>query len=161
MGDYLDARRNRVDALNENFAREVLELHTVGVESGFTESDVVNVARAFTGWKENQGAPDGFEFLDAWHDRGAKQVLGLTLPANGGYEDGLAVIDLLATHPATAARVARKLVVRFVAETPPPRLVEAATATFLATGGDLRAVMETILLSPEFLDDAGRHGAPR
>ena len=154
MGDYLDGRRNRVDGINENFSRELLELHTIGVDGGYTETDVGAVARAFTGWKEDQAAPDGFEFFPAWHDPGAKQVLGLTLPANGGYEDGVAIIDLLATHPRTAARIARKLVVRFVSETPPQRLVQAATDTFLATGGDLRAVMRTILLSPEFLDDA-------
>lgn len=81
MGDFLDARRNRVGALNENFPRERLELHTVGVETGFTEDDVVNVARAFTGWKENQFAPDGFEFLAAFHDPGPKTVLGTTVPA--------------------------------------------------------------------------------
>lgn len=152
MGDYLDARRNRAGALNENYGRELLEVHTVGVESGFTESDVGNVARAFTGWKENQYAADGFEYVAAFHDDGAKTVLGTTLPAGGGYEDGVAVIDLLASHPATARRIVRKLVVRFVSETPPPALVDAATATWLATDGDLRAVLETILLSPELLD---------
>lgn len=152
MGDYLDARRNRVGAPNENFGREVLELHTVGVESGFTESDVANVARAFTGWKENQYAADGFEYVAAFHDAGPKTVLGTALPAGGGYEDGVAVVDLLASHPATARRIVRKLVVRFVSETPPAALVDAATATWLATDGDLRAVLETILLSPDFLD---------
>jgi len=152
MGDFLDARRNRVGALNENFPRELLELHTVGVESGFTEDDVVNVARAFTGWKENQFAPDGFEFLPAFHDPGAKTVLGTTLPAGGGYDDGVAVVELLASHPSTARRIARKLIVRFVGETPPAALVDAATATWLATDGDLRAVTRTILLSPDFLD---------
>lgn len=156
MGDFLDARRNRVGALNENFPRELLELHTVGVESGFTEADVVDVARAFTGWKENQFAPDGFEFVPAFHDPGSKTVLGTTLPTTlsttGGYQDGIAVLDLLASHPSTARRIARKLIVRFVSETPPPALVDAATATWLATDGDLRAVLETILLSPEFLD---------
>lgn len=152
MGDFLDARRNRVGALNENFPRELLELHTVGVEAGFTEADVVDVARAFTGWKENQFAPDGFEFVPAFHDRGAKTVLGTTIAAGGGYEDGVAVLDLLASHPSTARRLVRKLIVRFISETPPAALVDAATATWLATDGDLRAVLETILLSPEFLD---------
>ena len=152
MGDFLDARRNRVGALNENFPRELLELHTVGVESDFTEADVVEVARAFTGWKENQFAPDGFEFVPAFHDPGPKTVLGTTLPAGGGYADGVAVLDLLASHPSTARRIVRKLVVRFVSETPPPGLVDAATATWIATGGDLRTVLETILLSPELLD---------
>ncbi len=159
MGDYLDGRRNKVDGLNENFAREVMELHTIGADGGFAEADVNDVARAFTGWREDQSAVDGFEFFPAWHDLGPKQVLGLALPANGGYEDGLAVIDLLAAHPATAARIARKLVIRFVSERPPQRLVEAAAATFLATGGDLRAVMETILLSPEFLEEPANRGA--
>jgi len=153
MGDFLDGRRNQADAINENFSRELLELHTIGVDGGYTEADVTAVAHVFTGWKENQATADGFEFLAAWHDRSAKQVLGLALPANGGYDEGVALIDLLASHPSTATRVARKLIIRFVSENPPPRLLTAATDAYLATGGDLRAVMETILLSPEFLAD--------
>ena len=159
MGDYLDLRRDRAGAINENFARELMELHTIGVEGAFTEDDVRNVARAFTGWKENQFAPDGFEYVDQFHDPGPKTVLGTTLPANGGYQDGVAVLDLLASHPSTARRIARKLIVRFVSETPPPALVDAAAATYLAADGDLRAVLETILVSPEFLDDAAKRRA--
>ncbi len=159
MGDYLDLRRDRFNAINENFARELMELHTIGVDAGFTEDDVRNVARAFTGWKENQFAPDGFEYVEQFHDPGPKTVLGTTLPVNGGYQEGVAVLDLLAAHPGTAKRIARQLAVRFVSDTPPPALVDAAAATYLATDGDLRAVLETILLSPEFLDDAANRRA--
>jgi len=151
MGDYLQNRHNHVGALNENYGRELLEVHTVGLDAKFTEADVNAAARAFTGWREDYLAPEGFQFVLGWHDREAKTVLDLTLPARGGEEDGLQLLAYLAAHPSTARNVSRKLVVRFVADTPPPRLVDAATAVFLATDGDLRAVLETILLSPEFL----------
>jgi uncharacterized protein (DUF1800 family) len=156
MGDYLDNRRSRVNAINENYGRELMELHTLGVDGGFSEFDVVNVARCFTGWREDYANDvDGFEFRASWHDQGGKTLfLGdLVIPANGGEQDGLDVIAHLASHPSTAAFISRKLVVRFINENPPEPLVAAATATYLATDGDLRAVMETILLSPEFLQD--------
>jgi uncharacterized protein (DUF1800 family) len=153
MGDFLDNRQNRVGELNENYSREFMELHTAGVDSGYTEQDVVEVARCFTGWREDYDAPDGFEFRADWHDQGAKTIMGtLQIPPGGGEQDGIAVIDFFAALPQTAERVVRKLIVRFVAETPPLALVDAAVATYLASDGDLRAVMETILLSPEFLD---------
>lgn len=151
MGDYLDNRRNRLNGLNENYAREVMELHTLGVTGPYTEADVQALARCFTGWKENYANPDGFEFNAAFHDQGAKTVLGVAIPPNGGMQDGLTMLDVLAHHPSTAQFVSRKLVVRFVSETPPQRLVDEATGVFLGSGGDLRAVMEAILTSPEFL----------
>lgn len=156
MGDYLDNRRSKVNAINENYGRELMELHTLGVDGGFTEFDVVNVARCFTGWREDYtNDVDGFEFRASWHDQGSKTLfLGdLVIPAGGGEQDGLDIIAYLASHPSTAAFLSRKLVTRFVNENPPESLVAAATATYLATDGDLRAVMETILLSPEFLQD--------
>jgi len=153
MGDYLDNRRSRVDGLNENYGRELLELHTYGVDGPYDETDVVEVARCFTGWREDYTQPDGFAFTAAWHDQGSKTLFGGTLqiPANGGEQDGITVINHLAVQPATATFVSQKLVRRFVNETPPEALVTAAANRFLSTGGDLRAVMETILLSPEFL----------
>jgi len=156
MGDYLDNRRSRVNAINENYGRELMELHTLGVDGGFTEFDVVNVSRCFTGWREDyDNDVDGFEFRASWHDQGSKSLfLGdLVIPAGGGEQDGLDVIAYLASCPQTAAFLSRKLVIRFINENPPESLVAAATATYLATDGDLRAVMETILLSPEFLQD--------
>jgi uncharacterized protein (DUF1800 family) len=151
MGDYLDNRRNRVNGLNENYAREVMELHTLSVNGPYTEDDVPELARCFTGWKENYNNADGFEFNAAFHDQGAKTVIGVSIPPNGGMQDGLTMLDVLAHHPSTAQFISRKLVVRFVSETPPQRLVDEATGVFLGSGGDLRAVMQTILLSPEFL----------
>jgi hypothetical protein len=159
MGDYLDNRLNRVNALNENYARELLELHTLGVDGGYTEADVVEVARCFTGWRSDYDAPDGFRFQASWHDQGRKTIMGvLEIPSGGGEQDGVDVIEFLAAHPSTARFIARKLVVRFVSEEPPAALVAAAADTYLATGGDLRAVMETILLSPEFLDEPAYRG---
>jgi hypothetical protein len=152
MGDYLDNRRNRVGRINENYARELMELHTLGVDGGYDERDVVEVARCFTGWRENYANEDGFEFRTSWHDEDPKEIMGvLKIPAGGGYEDGVRVIEFLAAHPETAEHISRKLVQRFVSEAPPFMLVERATKAFLGTGGDLRAVMATILFSPEFL----------
>jgi uncharacterized protein (DUF1800 family) len=151
MGDYLDNRRNRVNGLNENYAREVLELHTVSVNGPYTETDIPELARCFTGWREDYAAADGFQFVPAQHDQGAKTVMGVAIPPNGGMQDGLTMIDFLAHHPSTAQFLARKLVIRFVSETPPQRLIDEAAGVFLGTGGDLRAVVRAILLSPEFL----------
>ena len=151
MGDYLDNRRNKVNAINENYAREVMELHTLSVSGPYTEADVPALARCLTGWHENYNNPDGFQFTLAQHDQGAKTVIGVQIPPNGGIQDGLTMLDFLAHHPSTASFISRKLVVRFVSESPPQRLVDDAAGVFLGSGGDLRAVLETILLSPEFL----------
>jgi uncharacterized protein (DUF1800 family) len=137
--------------LNENYARELMELHTLGVGGGYTQADVVEVARAFTGWTiraPRQGG--GYAFEDRRHSKGPKVVLGTTIDA-GGERDGEAVLDLLAAHPSTATFVATKLTRRFVADAPPPALVQRAAATFTSSRGDLRAVVRTILTSPEFL----------
>jgi uncharacterized protein (DUF1800 family) len=150
---------------NENYARELLELHTVGVDAGYTLQDIQEIARAFTGWTINSYYDNGsfnffedsFQYLDAGHDHGAKSIMGsLYIPPGGGMSDGVAVLDFLAQHPATARFVSYKLVQRFVSETPPPALVDRAAARFLATDGDLREVMRTILLSPEFWSQAYR-----
>ena len=140
--------------LNENYARELMELHTLGVNGGYTQKDVVEVARAFTGWTIFDPNRVGeFDFNPAMHDRGEKIVLGQTIPRAGGESDGLRVLEILARHPSTAQFIARKLAQRFVADDPPKPLVDRVAATFQKTNGDLRAVMETLLLSREFLSD--------
>ena len=136
---------------NENYARELLELHTLGVDGGYTQSDVGEVARVFTGW--TIAAPrdgGGFVFRRAWHDAGAKTVLGVRIPAGGGVEDGERVLDLLARHPATARTVATVLSRRLVADEPPPALVERVADVYLRTDGDLRAATRAVIESPEF-----------
>ena len=146
------ARGGRKLGLNENYARELMELHTLGVDGGYTQADVVEVARCFTGWtidRPQQGG--GFLFRPGTHDGDEKRVLGTVIPAGGGEGDGRAVIDLLARHPSTARFISTKLVRRFVSDDPPPALVERAARTFQATGGDIRAVLVTIFSAPEFL----------
>ena len=141
--------------LNENYARELLELHTVGVDGGYTQEDVVNVARAFTGWSLVQPRVDPrFVFRPVMHDAGAKVVLGQRLAPGRGFADGEQVLDILARHPATARHIATKLARRFVSDSPPPALVERAAATFRRTDGDIREVVRTIVTSPEFFSRA-------
>ena len=137
--------------LNENYAREIMELHTLGVEGGYTQQDVIEVARAFTGWTIDKPREVGaFVYRPGAHDNGAKRVLGHTLPAGGGEQDGLRVIAILSRHPSTARFIATKLARRFVSDDPPPALVERAAKTFLDTDGDIRKVVVTIVASPEF-----------
>jgi uncharacterized protein (DUF1800 family) len=145
------ANAGRRMGLNENYARELMELHTLGVDGGYTQQDVVEVARCFTGWtidRPQQGG--GFIFRPAAHDRGAKRVLGQVIPAGGGQQDGEHVIDILVRHEATARFIATKLARRFVSDDPPASLVERTAATFRRTDGDIRATLETIVTSPEF-----------
>jgi len=144
----------RRPGLNENYGRELMELHTLGVDGGYTQDDVIAVARAFTGWTiydVNKIAE--FQFNPAFHDRKEKIVLGHTIPAGGGEQDGIQVIDILARHPSTARFISKKLAQRFVADAPPQSLVDRMAATFTATGGDLRAVVDTMLTSREFLSE--------
>ncbi|MEN9818318.1 MAG: hypothetical protein RLZ32_2198 [Gemmatimonadota bacterium] len=141
--------------VNENYARELLELHTLGVDGGYTQQDVMEVARAFTGWTLARGAQGGgFVFRPQLHDAGAKVILGTRFPAGRGQEEGEAVLDLLARHPSTARFIATKLARRFVSDTPPPALVARAAETFSRTDGDIRAVVRTIVTSPEFFSTA-------
>lgn len=143
------ARQRR--GLNENYGRELMELHTLGVDGGYTQKDVTEVARCFTGWTIQQPQRGGkFVYNPRMHDTGEKVVLGVTIPAGGGMEDGERVLDILAHSPATAHFISRKLAVRFVADQPPPALVERMARTFLKTDGDLREVMRTMLRSKEF-----------
>ena len=141
--------------INENFGRELLELHTLGVDGGYTQQDVIEVARAFTGWTiEDPERVGRFVFRPELHDAGPKVVLGDSLPAGRGVEDGEDVLTLLARHPATARFIATKLVRRFVSDTPPASLVKRAARTFRDSGGDIRAVLRTILSSREFFSRA-------
>ena len=137
--------------LNENYGRELMELHTLGVDGGYTQQDVTEVARCFTGWTIRQPQMGGdFFFNPRMHDTGEKHVLGVTIPAGGGMDDGLKVLDLLAHHPATAQFIARSLAIRFVSDDPPQTLVTKMANTFTSTEGDLREVMRTMLAAPEF-----------
>jgi uncharacterized protein (DUF1800 family) len=142
-------RPRRRNGLNENYGRELMELHTLGVDGGYTQNDVIEVARAFTGWTIDPR--DGsFIFRPQIHDAGEKIVLGHRLPAGRGIEDGEEVLDILASSPATARFIARKLVVHFVSDSPPPALVERVARSYMRTGGDIREMMRTIATSPEF-----------
>ncbi len=144
------ANRRR-GGLNENYGRELLELHTLGVDGGYTQTDVINVARALTGWTIKQPQQGGdFQFVAQLHDAGNKVVLDHKLAANRGIEDGEDVLDIVARHPATAHYIAFKLARHFVSDVPPAGLVDRAAATFTRTNGDIREVVRTIVTSPEF-----------
>ena len=137
--------------LNENYGRELMELHTLGVDGGYTQEDVINVARAFTGWTIMTPRQGGtFRFEPRIHDAREKIVLGQKIKAGGGEGDGEKVLDILASRPATAKFISTKLARRFVSDTPPPALVERAAARFRETDGDIREVVRTIVTSPEF-----------
>ncbi len=165
--------------LNENYARELLELHTLGVDGGYSQRDVIEVARAFTGWTtfppggarahvettlvDSETAIDmgfvveeEFVFRADHHDSDEKTVLGMHLAAGYGIEDGERVLDLVARHPATVRHLARKLAIRFVSEQPPPSLIQRLVATWELTDGDLRNVVRALVAAPEFWSDAAR-----
>ena len=145
--------------LNENYAREVMELHTLGADGGYTQDDVIALARILTGWglaRPNRKPPDGTAFLfDASrHDVGSKHFLGHDISLAGEAET-VEALDLLARSPATAHHIAFELAQYFVADQPPPALVDKIAARFLATDGDIRAVLQTLLASPEFRTSLG------
>jgi uncharacterized protein (DUF1800 family) len=160
------AKTKRPEGLNENYARELMELHTLGVDGGYTQQDVVEVARAFTGWTidrplrqaRGQGnSRGGFRFEPRMHDDKEKVVLGTTIRAGGGRKDGERVLDLLAAHPSTARFIATKLARRFVSDDPPQALIDRVAGRFRQTDGDIREVVRMILTSPEFLAPEARH----
>ena len=173
------ASDRRPQGLNENYARELMELHTLGVDGGYTQDDVIAVARAFTGWTTYPPGPErrevesrierarripgaGFVFEAAFifradaHDAGEKTILGETYPAGRGIEDGLDVLDALAAHPSTARHIATKLAVRFVGDQPPATLIDRLAARFQSSRGDLRQVVRSLAESPEFWSAAAR-----
>jgi uncharacterized protein (DUF1800 family) len=138
--------------LNENYGRELLELHTVGVSAGYSQHDVTEAARCFTGWDfGGWHAPIyEFRFQPEQHDADAKKIFGLDVQAAGGENDGAALLDYLAIHPATARFISWRLVQRFVADNPPESLVSSCASTFTKTAGDISAVLRTIFISDEF-----------
>lgn len=149
--------KGKSQGLNENYARELMELHTLGVDTGYSQRDVTELARMFTGWTFDQrrlarnGEP--FRFDAKRHDAGAKTWLGRAI-APGGLDEGEAALDVLAEHPATARHVSRQLAQYFVSDDPPPTLVERMAATWQATHGDIRAVLQTLFASAEFMAPA-------
>ncbi len=141
----------RTRGINENYAREIMELHTLGVDGGYTQKDVQEVARCFTGWTLRQPRNGGgFFYAPFMHDDGEKIVLGQKIPAGGGLKDGEMVVKMLARHPSTAKFIATKLARKFVNDEPSPVLIARLSNTFLKTDGDLRAVYKTLFTSPEF-----------
>lgn len=170
----------KAQGLNENYAREVMELHTLGVDGGYTQTDVTQAARVLTGWTlypmrgygqnvvkkfiervgeermEKQGFVREGDFLFAAnrHDNAEKTVLGKTFPAGRGYEEGVELLDMLAHHPATAKFIARKLAIRFVSDNPPQSLVDKMSATFTKTKGDIKQVLISMATAPEFWSSA-------
>lgn len=153
---YLDNFANIAESPNENYARELLELHTMGVDGGYTEQDVKEVARAFTAWTVHDGTPTGFHFHTHDHDTDGKVILGHRLPAGRGIEDGFHVLSLLAHHPSTAQYVCRKLCVRFVSDNPPQSLVDSLATVWQETDGDIKAILRHLFLSDEFYASAGQ-----
>ncbi|HZM21043.1 MAG TPA: DUF1800 family protein [Anaerolineales bacterium] len=143
---YLDNQANEKSAPNENYARELMELHTLGVDGGYTQQDVMELARCLTGWnvKDHFWLGD-FVFKEDLHDIGTKNVLGLTI-SNSGVREAEQIIETLVTHPSTARFIATKLTRRFIADEPPQEMIEKAAQTFLSTNGDIKAVLRVILL---------------
>jgi len=154
--------------INENYARELMELHTLGVDGGYTQKDVQEVARCFTGWtifqprggaaavnamagrEAGRRVPGTFVFNPRVHDDGEKVVLGHKIPAGGGIKDGLTVLEILSRHPSTAKYIATKLVRHFVSDTPPPALVDRVAGAFTKSDGDIRETLKALFFSNEF-----------
>ena len=161
---YLDGRVNRKasdkEKPNENYGRELLELHTLGVNGGYTQQDVMEVARCLTGWTVRARTNSRFAvgkvaFRSDFHDDGPKTVLGVSIPAGLGAGDLDRVLDILCAHPATARYIAEKLCRRFIADEPPPAVVETVAQIFTATSGDIRRTLRTLFDAPEFMAARG------
>lgn len=167
-------KKRKSQGLNENYAREVMELHTLGVNGGYTQSDVTELARALTGWGVKPMYEEGplakrfsnitpaqftrrglyvencFLYSGEKHDENAKTILGKTFPANGGYKEGMEALDMLASHPATARFIATKLAAKFIADEPPIGVVDEMTKTFVTSKGDIKEVLLTMVMHPGF-----------
>ncbi len=167
-------KKRKSQGLNENYAREVMELHTLGVNGGYTQSDVTELARALTGWgvkpmyeegplaKRFSNIPpaqltrrglqveDCFLYSGEKHDENAKTILGKTFPANGGYNEGMEALAMLASHPATARFIATKLAAKFIADEPPAAVVDEMAKTFLRSKGEIKEVLLTMVMHPDF-----------
>jgi len=162
MMSYLDNQSNRrprtlpngqIIGYNENYARELMELHTIGVDGGYTQTDVFEVARILTGWGhnyENSDPPNVFEYRDYHHDADAKTVMGIDYPAGRQIEEGEELISFLSNHPSAASFISTKMCKRFIGDNPPFRAVQSATAIFSDTGGDLSLVLADMFNGPDF-----------
>jgi uncharacterized protein (DUF1800 family) len=147
-----DKKKKAPEGLNENYARELMELHTLGVNGGYTQADVTQVARVLTGWgvdRPQRGG--GFKFDESRHQPGAKKVLGKKIKENGEKE-GEELMHMLASNPATARFLSRKLAIRFVGDDPPQALVDRMAKSYMTSGGDISVVLKTLFHSPEFWD---------
>jgi len=156
MLTYLDGASNIAEHPNENYARELLELYTLGVDGGYTEEDIRQAARALTGWTIHPRTANGFYFNPEDHDDGPKQVLGHSMPAGRGLEDGLQLLVIAAQHPSTARHLSFKLCRHFVSDDPPESLVQSAAQVWQATEGDIPSVLRHIFTSAEFYAAAGQ-----
>jgi uncharacterized protein (DUF1800 family) len=172
-------KARKAQGLNENYAREVMELHTLGVDGGYTQQDVTQAARVLTGWtvtpmnayngnanqmggmmvanagqniqRRNGNIVEGdFMFAANRHDNGEKMVLGKHFSANGGYREGVELLEMLAPHPSTAKLITKKIAVRFVSDTPPQSLLDKMVKTFTEKDGDIKEVLITMVTAPEF-----------
>ena len=167
-------KKRKSQGLNENYAREVMELHTLGVNGGYAQSDVTELARVLTGWgvkpmyeegplakrfsnispaqltRRGLQVEDCFLYSGEKHDENAKTILGKTFPANGGYNEGMEALAMLASHPATARFIATKLAAKFIADEPPTAVVDEMAKTFLASKGDIKEVLLTMVMQPGF-----------
>lgn len=178
INDQFEKKNAKLNqGLNENYAREIMELHTLGVDGGYTQRDVTEAARVLTGWtvyplEGLEAAKLGrraiakidetnfkslgfihqgdFLFVINGHDNGTKMILNKTFSAGGGYEEGLALIHLLAHHPSTAKFISKKLAIRFVSDNPPQSLIDKMATTFLKSDGDIKQVLTTMVSAPEF-----------
>jgi uncharacterized protein (DUF1800 family) len=146
---FLDQAQSTSRGLNENYARELMELHTLGVNGGYTQADVRELARILTGWSVDIAGGQGFVFRARVHEEGSKTVMGRTF-RESGQAQGIAAIRFLAQHPATAQRISTRLATFFVADQPSPKLVDQLADTFKRTGGDIAAVMRTLIESADF-----------
>ncbi len=143
-------RQRQPRGLNENYARELMELHTLGVDGGYTQDDVVDVARILTGWTIDRRGDHRFQFQSAAHDRGEKVVLGRTFPAGHSMDEGRALLAMLASHPATMHHISAKLCARFVADVPPDGCIDDAVRAWQRTDGQILEVVRAIVHSQDF-----------
>jgi uncharacterized protein (DUF1800 family) len=157
---FLDQAESRGESPNENYARELLELHTVGVDAGYSQDDIANLARALTGWtilgpRNQRSNPGTFAFNPKIHEGSEKHVMGLTIPP-GGEEEGTQILDMLAGHASTAHFISRKLARRFVSDSPTPELVDMLASVFLQSDGDVRELLRALFTSDAFKSSAGQ-----
>ncbi|MGB0220013.1 MAG: DUF1800 domain-containing protein [Sinimarinibacterium flocculans] len=155
MLEYLDGRSNRAQGPNENYSRELMELHTLGHGGGYTETDVREVARCFTGWNSDQ-TTYAFQFNANQHDSDSKTVLGHSIAAGGGVEDGERVLDILAEHPSTARHLATRLARRFVSDDPPTAVIDAVATEYTRTDGDIPSMLRVLMRHTDFQAAADR-----